>query len=76
VDAHLATGEDSRNCPLCRAVQVYRAASPEVREHLSSAAASLAQAVAAALATTVPDGRRSGVERIDLTEDWPDEDDT
>ena len=38
VDAHLATGEDCRYCPLCRAVQVYRAASPEVREHLVGAA--------------------------------------
>ena len=74
VDAHLATGEDCRYCPICRAVQLYRAASPEVREHLSSAVTSLAQAAAAALATAVPNDRRSGVEHIDLTEDWPDED--
>ena len=73
VDAHLATGEECRYCPICRAVQAFRAASPEVREHLTTAATSLAQAVAAALATNVPDGRRAGVEHIDLTDDWPDD---
>jgi hypothetical protein len=73
VDAHLATGEDCRYCPLCRAVQVYRSASPEVREHLTSAATSLAQAAAALLATAVPDQRVSGVEHIDLTDDWPED---
>ena len=57
MDAHLATGEDCRYCPVCRAVQVYRSASPEVREHLTSAATSLAQAAAALLATAVPDRR-------------------
>ncbi len=73
VDAHLATGEDCRYCPFCRAVQVYRSASPEVREHLSTAATSLAQAAAALLATAVPEQRGSGVEHIDLTDDWPDD---
>ena len=73
VDAHLATGEDCRYCPFCRAVQVYRSASPEVREHLSTAASSLAQAAAAMMATTVPDNRSRRVEHIDLTEEWPDE---
>ena len=73
LDAHIANGEECRYCPVCRAIQVYRAASPEVREHLSAAAASLAQAAAAAMATTVPQSRRSGVERIDLTDDWPDD---
>jgi hypothetical protein len=73
VDAHLATGEDCLYCPICRAVQVYRSASPEVRAHLTTAATSLAQAAAAALATDVPEDRRSGVEHIDLTDDWPDE---
>jgi hypothetical protein len=71
VDAHIATGEDCRYCPVCRAIQLYRAASPEVREHLSAAASSLAQAAAAALATAVPDGRRQGVEHIDVDDDWP-----
>ena len=73
VDAHLATGEDCRYCPLCRAVQLYRAASPEVREHLSAAATSLSQAAAAALATAVPTDRSAGVEHIDLTDDWPED---
>jgi hypothetical protein len=73
VDAHLATGEECRYCPICRAVQVFRSASPEVREHLTTAATSLAQAAAAALATAVPEDRRPGVEHIDLTDDWPDE---
>ena len=71
VDAHLATGEDCRYCPLCRAVQVYRSASPEVREHLATAVTSLAQAATALLATAVPQQRGTGVEHIDLTDDWP-----
>jgi hypothetical protein len=73
VDAHLATGEDCRYCPLCRAVQVYRSASPEVREHLATAVTSLAQAATAMLATAVPQQRGTGVERIDLTDEWPDD---
>ena len=71
VDAHVATGEDCRYCPLCRAVRVYRSASPEVREHLATAVTSLAQAATAMLATAVPRQRGTGVERIDLTDDWP-----
>jgi hypothetical protein len=73
VDSHLATGDDCRYCPLCRAVQVYRSASPEVREHLTTAVTSLAQAATAMLATAVPQQRGTGVERIDLTDDWPDD---
>jgi hypothetical protein len=73
IDAHLATGaEECRYCPICRAVQVYRSASPEVREHLRTAATSLAQAAAAMLATPVSGERPGGVEHIDLTDDWPD----
>ena len=76
VDAHLATGaEECLWCPVCRAVRVFRAASPEVREHLTTAATSLAQAAAAMLATPTPE-RGAGVEHIDLTdEDWPEESD-
>ena len=73
VDTHLAAGEDCRYCPLCRAVQVYRSASPEVREHLATAVTSLAQAATALLATAVPQRRETGVERIDLTDEWPDD---
>ena len=73
LDTHLAASEDCRYCPLCRAVQVYRSASPEVREHLATAVTSLAQAATALLATAVPQQRGTGVERIDLTADWPDD---
>jgi hypothetical protein len=73
LDAHLANGEDCRFCPICRGIQAVRTSSPAVREPLSAAVASLAQALSAALATTVPDTRRSGVERIDLTDEWPDD---
>jgi len=74
VDAHLATdAEECRYCPVCRAIRVFRAASPEVREHLVTAATSLAQAAAALLATEAPDGRDTGVEHIDLDGDWPDD---
>ncbi len=73
VDARLATGDDCRYCPLCRAVQVYRSASPEVREHLTSAASSLAQAAAALLDTAVPEQRGGRVEHMDLSDDWPEE---
>ena len=80
VDAHLATGsEECRYCPVCRAVQLYRSASPEVRAHLTTAGTSLAQAAASLLATGVPERRGAGVERIDLDADqdavqWPGED--
>ncbi len=57
-------------------MQVYRSASPEVREHLSSAVSSLAQAATAFLSTPFPEARRPGVQRIDLSDDWPDEDGT
>jgi len=41
VDQHLSTGaEECRFCPLCRAVHAVRQTSPEVRAHLSAAAAS------------------------------------
>ncbi|WP_141013831.1 hypothetical protein [Nocardioides sambongensis] len=51
---HLATDDpECRYCPVCRAVHVVRKASPEVRDHLMSAASSLLQA-AAGLLETVP----------------------
>ncbi len=56
------------------AIRVFRAASPEVREHLTTAATSLAQAAAALLATDVRrQGRDAGVEHIDLDGEWPDD---
>lgn len=65
---HLATGAPECTwCPVCRTVHAVRGLSPEVKAHLTTAAASLAQAAAALLATTPPEpGTRSGVENIDL----------
>lgn len=74
-DVHLATGAaECQWCPVCRAIRLLRAASPEVREHLSAAASSFAQAAAALLATAGPEPH-AGVERIDLDDPdgWPDE---
>lgn len=75
---HLATGAaECTWCPVCRAVHAVRRTSPEVRAHLASAASSLLQAAAEAMATAVPEERRggtgaagaAGVERIDLDPD-------
>jgi len=77
VDEHVATGgAECRYCPVCRAVHLVRETSPEVRAHLTSAVSSLVQAAAGLLATHVPEEHRSGatgVERIDLDEDVPDD---
>lgn len=77
---HIATGSaECTLCPLCRAVHVVRELSPEVKSHLAVAGASLMQAVAALMATAVPDDRKrdDGVEHIDLDgdpdEDWPED---
>jgi hypothetical protein len=75
VEGHVATGaEECQWCPVCRGIQVVRSASPEVREHLATAVTSLAQAATAYLTTVVPDRRDQDVEHIDLTDDWPPED--
>ena len=78
VNEHIATGgDDCRYCPLCQVISAVRSTSPEVRQHLSSAASSLLQAAAGVLATPVPDDARSpreaGVEKIDLDDDWEEE---
>ncbi len=79
VDEHVATGgEDCRYCPVCQVISAVRGTSPEVREHLTSAAGSLLKAAAGLLGTEVPDAgsgeRRGGVERIDLDDDeWEDD---
>ena len=79
VDEHLATGApECRYCPVCRVVHVVRDVSPEVRTHLMLAGSNLMQAAAALMATPTPDdpGRRSGgVERIDLDDEWPEDED-
>lgn len=77
VDAHVAPGDAACTyCPVCRTVHLVRQTSPEVRAHLGSAAASLAQAAAGLLATAVSQEHRAGaggVERIDLDQDVPDD---
>ena len=60
INEHVATGgQDCRYCPVCRAIAALRQTSPEVREHLATAAASLVQAAASAMATPAP-GRDDG----------------
>jgi hypothetical protein len=78
IDAHVG-GENCTYCPLCRLIGAVRATSPEVKSHLATAATSLLQAAASAMATPVPPEaqRRSGpVQRIDLDDEtpWSDED--
>jgi len=79
VDEHLATGApECAYCPVCRTVHVIREASPEVRAHVVSAAASLMQAAASVLAaaatpSTNTRDRGGAVEKIDLDADWPEE---
>ena len=80
VDDHLATGApECTYCPICRTVHIAREASPEVRAHLATAAASLMQAAASVLSAAAHSGparpEPGGVERIDLddAEGWPDE---
>lgn len=79
LDEGIATGSaECRYCPICRTVHLARELSPEVREHLASAASSLLQAAAGILAAVSENSRpstggatasRGGVERIDLDAD-------
>jgi hypothetical protein len=79
IDEHIATGSaECTYCPVCRVISAVRATSPEVRQHLTTAATSLMHAAAGLLATHVPDpgkSRREGaVEKIDLSdEEWEDD---
>jgi hypothetical protein len=77
INEHLATGgPDCRYCPLCQVIAAVRGTSPEVRGHLTAAATSLVHAVAAVLATPVPDrgaGKRDPVQKIDLDDEWEDD---
>lgn len=74
VNDHVATGDaECRYCPVCRAVHLVRETSPEVRAHLTTAAASLLQAAAGLLESVPPASgsaepgrRRSAPEHIDL----------
>jgi hypothetical protein len=63
---------ECRYCPLCNLARFARAASPEVREHLTSAALSMTLAVKGLLEGVErqrPERRRDPVEKIDLMED-------
>jgi hypothetical protein len=79
IDEHIATGSaECTYCPVCRVISAVRDTSPEVRQHLTTAATSLMHAAAGLLATHVPEpgkGRRDGsVEKIDLSdEEWEDD---
>lgn len=78
INQHIATGgRDCRYCPICQVISAVRETSPELTQHLSTAATSLMHAVAGVLAPQAPDQKKqpragSGVEKIDLSdaEDW------
>lgn len=75
---HIATGApECAWCPVCRTIAAIRHTSPEVRDHLTSAASSLMLAAAGMMATN-PSTRDGKVEHIDLDEtgDWPEDDDS
>jgi hypothetical protein len=68
---HTSTGgPECTWCPVCRTVAAVKQTSPEVRAHLTSAAASLMLAVSGMMASHPP-SRDGGVERIDLDDEWP-----
>lgn len=79
INEHIATGgADCRYCPVCQVIATVRETSPEVKQHLASAATSLLHAAAGVLATSVPDQGRdrrgTSVEKIDLTDNrWADD---
>ena len=80
VNEHIATGgQDCTYCPVCRMISAVRATSPEVKQHLTTAASSLLQAAAGVMATRAADGASARseepVERIDLSDDgeWGDD---
>ena len=55
LNAHIATGgENCAYCPVCQAIGMMRAISPEARAHLSAAGSSLLKAVATMMETPVP----------------------
>ena len=79
VNEHVATGgAECTYCPVCRVISAVRDTSPEVKQHLSTAATSLMHAAAGMLATDVPDPSKrrpdGSVEKIDLSDDeWEDD---
>lgn len=70
VNDHLANSDDCRYCPVCRGIRTVRQLSPEVREHLSSAASSTLQALAALIHSSGNDSpygaNEAQVQRIDI----------
>lgn len=77
INENIATGAaECTYCPVCRGIHYVRETSPEVRNQLAGAAASLMQAAAGFLAAAAVDHgaahrpqRSENVERIDLDED-------
>ncbi len=60
-------GTECRWCPLCQSVRLAKAATPEVRDHLSNAALSLALAFKGLMeGVETPDDRSDPFEKIDL----------
>lgn len=71
LNEHIATDSvECKYCPVCQVIHVVRATSPEVRTHLLSAGASLAQAAAGMLATAVPTQDGQPVQKINLDDEW------
>ena len=72
LNEHLDNGStECTVCPLCRTVHAVRQLSPEVKAHLTTAMTSLVQAAAAMMAGPAQREDRSGIEHIDLTDEWP-----
>ena len=72
LNEHIATGgEDCRYCPVCRVIAAVRQTSPEVKDHLTTAAVSLLHAATGILETRgeTRQERRDPVEKIDLSDD-------
>jgi hypothetical protein len=64
---HENGGAECRWCPLCQSVRLAKAATPEVREHLTNAALSLALAFKGLMeGVETPSDRSEPIEKIDL----------
>lgn len=70
LNGHDPLSPECRYCPLCALARMAKATTPEVRDHLSSAALSLAMAFKGLLDNAAPTSTESTpVEKIDLAED-------
>jgi hypothetical protein len=64
---HEHGGAECRWCPLCQSVRLAKAATPEVRDHLTNAALSLALAFKGLMeGVETPSDRSEPIEKIDL----------